>query len=726
MSANQSARNVSLTIGGIDFTPCLKSFQGSDNHLDSSGLISFTGQIVLGRALGFTESLDDRVNFTRFCRGTEVIIDVANTGGGLERHPRGALRILTPKYNSDTAELTLEVGDLIALLNFKEPTDPDKAAVTIGESKTVGEIIQALLVEAGIESAGTIDINSTINYPLNLSGSYLQSIGKLLYANNCFGWIDKNEIFQVRNVNFSSSSDIVVEVGKDEIWYRRLDSGEQPATIIKGVGTAKILTPRSDHNDYSEKYGIASSVDPSYADYKILTEVNYYQEFWDEDDHILTTRSLTLKPLGLVVPETLLEAVFSYISNKTALINYEYKEEYFYFEKDTECKLKQKVEKFYNNLGNLYREVILSEPTPGDYSDVVFNLVQTKQITTDYEYTTTGVISKITTITNEHVLSILNDTGEDFQSWSNFDFLTTSKYTTEEYKQVGKGTPGTWEKKTDSLQSLVRINPDIAESGPSGNKLSLFSDNTGGREVSNSGQLTPPAPERCPVSFSVEEKNILATAKFKDPCDSTLKERERTYSVEFLGENAQTQLQAIASREGKLLFGRWKGQEIATTLRDAWFDYHPLMGIGAIETDGGIQNYLVDGASWVVGTMKALVSCDGIWLGNLGGATVSSVGGVTTIAGGVLSFPYPEISIPSLGMGQGIQFNSYAYLLTATTVNLQLGMGEGLQFLGGFELPLGEGMGTEWTGEYQNLYWETLDWDLADNGIWDVLDTQSP
>lgn len=726
MTANQSARNVSITIGGVDFTPCLKSFQGSDNHLDSSGLVSFTGQIVLGRALGFTESLDDRVNITRFCRGNEVIVEVANANGNLQRHPRGALRILTPKYNSETAQLTLEVGDLIALLNFKEPTDPDKAQVVIGESKPVGEIIETLLIEAGISSYGAIAINSTINYPLNLSGSYLQSIGKLLYANNRFGWIDKNETFQVRDVNFNPSSGVVVEVGKDEIWYRRLDSGEQPATIIKAVGSANTLTKRVDRNDYSEKYGIASSVDPSYAPYTIVAEANYYQEFWDEDEHILTTRSLTLKPLGLVVPEEVLEAVFSFISNKTALINYEYKEEYFFFEKDSECKLKQKIERFYRNLGNLYREVILSEPTPASYNGLVFNLVQTFQITTDYEYTTKGVISKITTITNEHVLSILNDTGEDFQDWSNFDFLTTSKYTTEEYKQVGRGTPGTWEKKTDSLQSLVRINPDIALPGPSGNKLSLFSDNTGGRETSNSGQLTPPAPERCPVSFSVEEKNISATAKFRDPCDSDMKERERTYSVEFLGEDAEVQLQELASREGKLLFGRWKGQEIATTLKNRWFDYHPLMGISAIESDGGVQKYLVDGASWVVSTMKALVSCDGIWLGNLGGATLTPVGDTVTITGGVLAFPYPEISIPGLGIAQGIQFNSYAYLLTTTTVNLQLGMGEGLQILGGFDLPLGEGMGNgEWVGEEEDL-WETLNWDLANESIWNALNTQFP
>ena len=41
MTVNQSARNVRLLIGGTDYTPCLISFQGSDSHLDQSGLITY-------------------------------------------------------------------------------------------------------------------------------------------------------------------------------------------------------------------------------------------------------------------------------------------------------------------------------------------------------------------------------------------------------------------------------------------------------------------------------------------------------------------------------------------------------------------------------------------------------------------------------------------------------------------------------------------------------------
>ncbi|MHC5823857.1 MAG: hypothetical protein ACYT04_50490, partial [Nostoc sp.] len=223
MSVNQSARNVRLLVGGADYTPCMISFQGSDSHLDQSGLITFTGQILLGKALGFTQSLDDRKNPGAFCRGTPVTLDIADTNGGLARHPRGKLRILTPKYDGEKQQLTLEVGDLITVLSFKEPTDPDKAGNKKTDSQSLTSVITKLLAEAGISSF-TGNLPETLyNYPLNLSGSYLQSVGKLLYANNLVGWIDNQERFRISTVNIKTTQSLAsLIVGKNELWYRRL------------------------------------------------------------------------------------------------------------------------------------------------------------------------------------------------------------------------------------------------------------------------------------------------------------------------------------------------------------------------------------------------------------------------------------------------------------------------------------------------------------------------
>ncbi|WP_414755546.1 hypothetical protein [Anabaena sp. CCY 9910] len=733
MTANQSARLTTITIGGKNFTPCLKSFQGSDNHLDQSGLISFTGEVLLGKALGFTTSLDDRANITDFCRGNAVIITV-----GGERHPRGALRVMGSRYDSDRQELSVQVGDLIALLNFKEPTNPDDTGIEAGVDKAIADIITNLLAKAGIDAVAGDLPDGSINYPINLSGSYLQSVGKILYSYGCFAWIDKNESFRVEKINFSASGGVSIKVGRDEIWYRRLTGSEQPCSIIKAVGSGKILRPYpKTRQDYSETYGIASTVDPTLDNFRILTETSERYETWDEDKNILTITTYTKKPMGLVVPSDVIEAVFSFTSNKTALIDYEYKIEYFYYEQDSECKLKRKQEQIYRNLGNLYREVILSASSPSSYNGVVLKLGPEQEIFTDYEYNPKGVITKVTTTTNEHILSVLNDSGEDWGEWGSLDFFVTSAIKTEEWEQIKKGTPGTWSYKISSQQALVRVKADTASPGPNGNKTALVDDGTGKYQTSNSGQLTPPAPERCPVKFTIDEINIEDSTKFTDPCESDFKPRERTYSVEVcaqaridaddgntfvVGDEPGTALlKAVASREGKLLFGRYKGQEIATPLYSGWFNYKPLMGISAAEPDGGVQSYLVDGASWVIGTTKALVSCDGIWTGNNSGASVAvnPSTGETIITGGTLIFPYQEIAEFSLGLGVGIGCTGYPYLLEVVEAIAPLALGLGITCTGGFSAPLGLGMGLEANGtEITSSGWDNVDWDSVD---WDTL-----
>jgi hypothetical protein len=331
MPANQSARIATVTIGGKDFTPCLKSFQGSDNHLDQSGLISFTGEIVLGKAIGFNVNLDDRQNIQDFCRGNAVII---NVGG--QRHPRGSLRVMGSRYDSDRQELTVQLGDLIALLNFKEPTDPDDTGIVTGEDKSIGEVIANLAARAGIEGVSGDMPDNTVNCPLNFSGSYLQSIGRILYAHGCFAWIDSEENFRVERIGFSPSNGVSIKVGKDEIWYRRLAGSEQPCAVIKAAGTSKVLRPYPKTRSYKgETYGTASVVDGGVSNYTIVIEQIERNETWDEESKELKIVTWTKKPIGLVVPIEVLDAIYGENGiGVTALTDYEYKEEYFYYDKD--------------------------------------------------------------------------------------------------------------------------------------------------------------------------------------------------------------------------------------------------------------------------------------------------------------------------------------------------------------------------------------------------------
>lgn len=784
MSVNQSARNVRLLIGGTDFTPCLISFQGSDSHLDGSGLITFTGQILLGKALGFTQSLDDRKNPSAFCRGKSVTLDIADTNGQLKRHPKGTLRLLTPKYDTEKQQLTLEVADLITLLNFKEPTDPDKADNKKTESQSASAVITKLLHEAGIDNFSGILPDTRYNYPLNLSGSYLQSVGKLLYANNQVGWIDNQERFRISTVKVESTQSLVsLVVGKNELWYRRLGGAESPCEKVKAVGTQMVTREiELDSTVTTEQYGSPAILDPESTGLIVINKTTETQK-WDEDEGKFTITSITEKPWGLIVskafwdkfaePPQLPPELFRLFLGENRI------EESKFEKADAGGKLIQKTTIFNTDKSQYLAEI--QENRPDFIVGNFVGLTNTKNITETYTYSPKEVLIKKVTQTQELAVIVLNGSDENWDDWETIpEYFVISEYKSEEWKEIDKYT---WQYETYTLKPTVKAEGGTAIEYPDDvnqrakQKLGLTWDSSEKRR-SNSGQETPPAAERRPTSTRIEENPVTYTANFQDPCSGNFKQRERTYNVEFLAgikiphaeffisssSGANRQLEAIAKREGRLLRGRWQGQEMAGAIPNSLLGgYEPLFGVNVVEFDGTAQNYLADGTSWVVTAQKALWSCDGIWVGEsqsaipvtgnivitsttltingaivpgavitpdgnavVGNVTITPDGntiinGVTlpadgsVVIPGVITLPYTEIEDLPLGVALGIEFKSYAYLLTTTTSQIELGLGETGQWSSGFVLPLGVGIGASFTGDFiSSLYWEDFTWDGVD------------
>lgn len=634
MSANQSARNVRLLIGGIDFTPCLISFQGSDSHLDQSGLITFTGQILLGKALGFTQSLDDRKNPSAFCRGKSITLDIADTNGTLTRHPRGTLRLLTPKYDTEKQQLTLEVGDLITLLTFKEPTDPGKADNKSSGSQSANSVITKLLSEARITSISGGLPSTNYNYPLNLSGSYLASVGKLLYANNRVGWIDNQEHFRISLVDIKPKASIVgLTVGSNEIWYRRLGGAESPCEKVKAVGTQMVTREvELDSEVVTEQYGSPAIIDPEFSGLIVINRTTETQalrdEEWKTNPNVFGIKTITEKPWGLIVPKVFWDRFSS--PPLFNLFEAEYRIEGSHYE-DEGGKLIQKITYIHTDKSQYLAEI--EEARPDFIVDKFTGLVRTKEITETFTYSPKEVLLHKVTETKELAVIVLNGSDENWDDWLEIpEFFTTSEYKYEEWKEIDKYT---WQYETYTLKPLIKTEGGTAVEYPedaeirSKQKLGLVYDSSEKRR-SNSGQETPPAAERRPTSTRIEENPVTYTAYFQDPCSGNFKQRERTYNVEFLAgikvpyaqffissdSSANQQLEAIAKREGNLLRGRWQGQEMAGAIPNSLLNgYEPLFGVNVTEFDGTVQNYLADGCSWVVTAQKALWSCDGIWVG---------------------------------------------------------------------------------------------------------------
>ncbi|MFN6538104.1 MAG: hypothetical protein RM021_017400 [Nostoc sp. EkiNYC01] len=365
-----------------------------------------------------------------------------------------------------------------------------------------------------------------------------------------------------------------------------------------------------------------------------------------------------------------------------------------------------------------------------------------------YQYDSKDRLVKVTTKTSEIAGNLLSGTDEDWSKWLFApDFLTETEYKVEQWEEPTKGI---WEYEYFSYQPLIKVKPDLAEvgtetgtQGPTSNKLDMLYA-AGDRQTSNSGQLAPAAPEREPPLFTMEEEDIEEKITFTIPGGgSNLRPRERIFSVDCLagvskrglkrgeievsfggGTEANNQLKAIAKREGNLLWGRYKGQQIAVALTDAWFDYHPLFEIKTVEKDGTEQAFLADGCSWVVGQTRVLVSCDGVWLGTWQSTPTQDY---------VAPF-YNEVETLNAGMGMGISFIGYAYALSTTTVTVQAGIGLGCgSWVGSMSQLAGTDLQwsnldwddiSDWNSVTDDNYWEAHTWDsLSDS--WDTLNNLS-
>ena len=736
MVANSSARLTRIFIGGKDFTGTLVSFSGSDNHIDQSGLVSFTGTVVLNydQALDITslgESLDDRVNTTRFCRGVEVLIDVRNNSGTFVRHPRGALRILTPFYDAEQRTQTLEVGDLIALLSFKEPTDPEVADNKNDcDGRPANEVITNLLNEAGITSiTGTLP-TTKYNYPLNLSGSYIQSVGKILYANNSYGWINSSEEFNVLPVITSGLTAVdTITQGTGELWYRRLNGSELPVEKVRMTGTEVVVRPiNTSVNSFQETYGRKSDLVPDIGtDGDIVLSSVTQNVFLASGGSSLSFNlpegitgsfvnvgfDVTLVDEKATIFEIFPEIIKTTYSLESQQFFLRTKElDYRYKVYDTQCRLIADINAIIEPKGAYYDEYV------GDVGFVSidpvneFDTTSFTVITYAYDDGDRNILR--TTRTTENILKVLS--GQDI-NWNTTtfdpDLRVETSVITESWREINKGV---WEKAENTRQILLRANssllaPNNATDFADTNALSIIS-STRTTRSSTAGQETPPATERCPSSCTYEENNIEEFAEVTGICASGLKERERTYQVDLLPGQlkpalsttlgyyetfpktaAPTEtaaaLQAIAKRESRLLFGRWKGQEVGQPLNNTILSsYYPLIPISVVEfgtpLPGAEQLYIADGASWSVTTEESLWSFDGVWIG--------------TISGGVVTQPFTEKNIYYLGDGDGIEPKIFPYAAgTTNNTAVELGDGDGIEGHS-FELTvgqLGDGDGVE-------------------------------
>lgn len=643
MSINASARKYRLLVGGLDYTSALLEAKLDTTELNQSGFITTTGTITLISVRDLPGSLDDRIN-SDWRVGQNIAIDVTNESGVLDRHPVGALRIISSEWDLSTLRLTLRVGCLLTLLSFKHPTEPlegqDAEIINVQVSEAglprqgnlhgssrLG-IVTALLNRAGITQINCpYNIPYAIAYPIEPSGSYVETAGKILYSAGYVGWCDRHERIQIKPVTLRGTSRITTKIGGDkgdELWYRRLSSSEGTREIIKVYGMKKLAQYPSYQTTTTTKYGAAQTVDPN-ASGTIAVEITETKlEF---SGNTLTTTTTVSRPIGLVIPG---EEIF-----KLSLIVAEKTIEIKSFESSKTGKLLSINTSIYRTIGAVLSEYL--KYLEDDNRELVgkTNLFLAETRSSFYSYDRKERPTSITTTKHECIGALLTGINQD---WSEFATIPSGLSRASTQKESWDFLHGnTWRHALDTSTVLARLKPEVATDAQSlGSKLQLLADpNSSYNEVSSSGQTVPPAPERRPEKVVFVDKRVEGQARFSQYGGNPLRERERTYSIEYLESgvyNAATDLgyiqnfgvgvgndlqcAAVALIEGQLLYGRFKGQDLGINLKDELFAWEPLMVVDCVEPSKTGRAFCLDDAHWYLGGERAMVNFGCIWIGD--------------------------------------------------------------------------------------------------------------
>jgi hypothetical protein len=117
------ARVASITIGGVNYTSNLLSWQVSDTTAFKNGIVSTSGSLILGENPAGQDLGDYDRN--QFKRGVPVILDIQDPETSTPvRHPRGYLYVISTGYSAESSSLEVQIGCRLTLAALND--DPSE------------------------------------------------------------------------------------------------------------------------------------------------------------------------------------------------------------------------------------------------------------------------------------------------------------------------------------------------------------------------------------------------------------------------------------------------------------------------------------------------------------------------------------------------------------------------------------------------------------------------
>lgn len=595
MTVLVSSRAIAVTIGNQDWSAWVGSFLTGYTEVDD-GAVETSAKLTLFLPATFDVLPSDPrylLNKKQWHRGVRVRVQVSNSAGVLVDHPCGYLYLLSvPPQPEINSEWVLDLGCAIALNSFRQ-ADGNAAGVSVGKRSSRDRVVSTLLDFAGVP-ASISSIPYPFDYPLpKVGGSYVQQAGQIARAANYSIYCDRRGIAREFEIEFDGAELFdTFTIGVDEALWEPSNGGEIPVGELQIMGTTFALIDPFD-TTVEDVLGRKKDVDatllrPESEDSTIVSRTTISDAPYNALSRTQTKTTTIEKPAQLVVadiepnkflfkPYSIDEIVSSY---------------------DTDGRLISTVQ----TLSVTKRAIFPNELI------YPFDLTATTRTTVTYEYQKNGLVSAISTLTEEPIYKIDNtQTSEPYV----LENKTLNVQFWEEIK------PGKWAYKISNYAARFIVEGAlVGRSAGYGNydlilNLSAENKTTTGRDSS----LYPPSAQYRQPAKSQIETPLLATVLSKVALlDDQLSPRSRPITVEYA--TNKEQLIAYGEVFDRLLYGRRFGWRIGFAISDKWLSnsVRPLLRVDAI-WQGQTYRLLVDGLTYLHSFNAAYIVGNGILIG---------------------------------------------------------------------------------------------------------------
>lgn len=618
MPALIQSRRLRVFIGSDqqDWSASAGEFLPQWDSLSESGLVTVSATLQIIKVSTNPESIDPRINPARWRPGQPVRVEVTNSAGTYVVHPMGRLFILEePDFPDPEAGIELQLGCRLAWHNTFE-YDDEKTGITLGTSINSASAVRNLLLANEVPD-GNISVSS---WPYGLTvpdgkgpgGSFIQQAGELAYSNN-YRYLYQNTsgtiVAGALDLSIGGPT-VTVTLGSNDVAYQSVKVEGSPPDQIKVAGTGTVTTSvkypivdvvniEGDSNGYKYWFTFAGNRQVTACALgggqrrigKITTKIN--KETNGSQVSIVTT--IYEDAIRTGVSKGLLNTNYAPCGLDTWKITKRTQT----YNQSKGGRLEEEIEEVKQ------RRFSYFDIESSFYGGGFYNIMDTvSRVTTTYTYASGEVIEKIERV--EEQLQYLIDestTGGDPPYIYPDTSLTEVKREIETWEKTGKNTY-----KKSRVEKYPRKFKDNA---PESAGAPIASGTT---TTTSTGENQPPRAELWDGGIITEDVEYQATANYTQPGGSTGRTRKRLFTLPY--GFSQSQCQAMALLQIKLIAGRHRAVAVEMPVTDALLSAPPLFAFNIVHPDGAIYHYRADGVTWEHTADTCKVACSGILVGS--------------------------------------------------------------------------------------------------------------